>query len=163
MTKRLLITGASTRHRPRAGARLCGGGREPLSDRAATKNGSRRPPRPAAPPAPPRSMRPSPMCATARSWRTRSRPRNAERPIDILVANAGVATGLSPGQIVETPEAVRATLAINVNGVFNTVEPAIAAMCARRAGQIAIVGSMAGVRGLPYSPAYCATKAAVHL
>ncbi len=85
------------------------------------------------------------------------------RPIDILVANAGVATGLSPGQILETPEAVRATFAINVTGVFNTVEPAILAMCGRRRGQIAIVGSMAGVRGLPYSPAYCAAKAATHL
>jgi short-subunit dehydrogenase len=87
----------------------------------------------------------------------------AERPIDILVANAGVATGLSPGQLLETPDAVRATMAINVNGVFNTVEPVIAAMCARRAGQIAIVGSMAGVRSLPYSPAYCAAKASVHM
>ena len=49
-------------------------------------------------------------------------------PLDILFANAGVATGLSSGQILEDPEAVRATLAINVIGVFNTVEPAIQAM-----------------------------------
>ncbi|MGD9658216.1 MAG: SDR family NAD(P)-dependent oxidoreductase [Methylocystis sp.] len=85
------------------------------------------------------------------------------RPIDILVANAGVATGLSPGQIVETPEAVRAMLAINVAGIFNTVEPVILPMCARRRGMIAIVGSMAGVRALPHSPAYCAAKACVHM
>ncbi len=88
---------------------------------------------------------------------------HAARPIDIIVANAGVATGLSPGQILETPEAVRATLAINVAGVFNTVEPAIPAMTSRKQGQIAIVGSMAGVRSLPYSPAYCAAKASVHM
>ncbi|RTL87757.1 MAG: SDR family NAD(P)-dependent oxidoreductase [Hyphomicrobiales bacterium] len=88
---------------------------------------------------------------------------HAARPLDILVANAGVATGLSPGQILETPDAVRAMMAINVNGVFNTVEPAIPTMCARGAGQIAIVGSMAGVRSLPYSPAYCAAKASVHM
>ncbi|MBI1980930.1 MAG: SDR family NAD(P)-dependent oxidoreductase [Methylocystis sp.] len=86
-----------------------------------------------------------------------------KRPLDILVANAGVATGLSPGQILETPEAVRAMLKINVEGVFNTVEPAIAPMCARRSGRIAIVGSMAGVRSLPYSPSYCAAKAATHM
>jgi len=86
-----------------------------------------------------------------------------KRPLDILVANAGVSTGLSPGQIVETPEAVRAMFAINVAGVFNTVEPAIAPMCARKSGRIAIVGSMAGVRSLPYSPAYCAAKAATHM
>ncbi len=86
-----------------------------------------------------------------------------KRPIDILIANAGVSTGLSPGQLVETPEAVRAMLAINVAGVFNTVEPAISPMCARGSGRIAIVGSMAGVRALPHSPAYCAAKACVHM
>lgn len=86
----------------------------------------------------------------------------ARAPIDILIANAGVATGLSPGQILELPASVRATLAINVTGVLNTVEPAISPMTARGAGTIAMVGSMAGVRGLPFSPAYCATKAAVH-
>ncbi len=86
-----------------------------------------------------------------------------KRPIDILVANAGVATGLSPGQLLETPEAVRAMLKINVDGVFNTVEPAILPMCARKSGRIAIVGSMAGVRALPHSPAYCAAKACVHM
>lgn len=88
---------------------------------------------------------------------------DARAPLDLVVANAGVATGLSSGQFIEPPEAVRATLAINVIGVFNTVEPAIPAMCARKRGHIAIVGSMAGLRGLPYSPAYCAAKAAAHL
>ncbi|MBI1866875.1 MAG: SDR family NAD(P)-dependent oxidoreductase [Methylocystis sp.] len=83
--------------------------------------------------------------------------------IDLLIANAGVATGLSPGQFVEDPQAVRGAFAINVLGVFNTVEPAIAPMCQRKNGHIAVVGSMAGLRGLPHSPAYCATKAAVHL
>lgn len=86
-----------------------------------------------------------------------------KRPLDILIANAGVATGLMRGQLHETPEAVRAMLKINVEGVFNTVEPAIAPMCARRGGRIAIVGSMAGVRSLPYSPSYCAAKAATHM
>jgi short-subunit dehydrogenase len=86
-----------------------------------------------------------------------------KRPIDILVANAGVATGLLRGQLLETPEAVRAMLKINVEGVFNTVEPAILPMCARKSGRIAIVGSMAGVRSLPYSPSYCAAKAATHM
>ena len=84
-------------------------------------------------------------------------------PLDLLIANAGVSTGLSPGQILEDPEAVRGAFAINVTGVFNTVEPVILPMCGRGSGHIAVVGSMAGLRGLPYSPAYCAAKAAVHL
>ncbi len=91
------------------------------------------------------------------------READARDQIDLLVANAGVATGLSQKQLMEPPEAVRAMMAINVNGVFNTVEPIIPAMCGRGAGQIAIVGSMAGVRALPYSPAYCAAKSAVHM
>ncbi|MGA8172685.1 MAG: SDR family NAD(P)-dependent oxidoreductase [Methylocystis sp.] len=86
----------------------------------------------------------------------------ARAPLDIVFANAGVATGLSPGEIMEDPEAVRATLAINLIGVFNTVEPTIEAMAKRGSGTIAMVGSMAGVRGLPYSPAYSASKAAVY-
>ncbi|MBI3275661.1 MAG: SDR family NAD(P)-dependent oxidoreductase, partial [Methylocystis sp.] len=36
--------------------------------------------------------------------------------IDLLIANAGVATGLSPGQFVEDPQAVRGAFAINVLG-----------------------------------------------
>jgi len=87
----------------------------------------------------------------------------ARAPIDLVVANAGIATGLSPGQILENPDSVRGAFAVNVHGVLNTIEPVILPMCARKKGQIALVGSMAGVRGLPYSPAYCAAKAAVHL
>jgi short-subunit dehydrogenase len=86
----------------------------------------------------------------------------AQAPIDILIANAAVATGLSPGQTLEDPDSARATLAINVGGVYNTIEPALLAMTQRRSGLIAVVGSMAGVRGLPFSPTYCASKAAVH-
>lgn len=87
---------------------------------------------------------------------------DARAPIDLVVANAGVATGLSTGEVKEDPGAVRAAFAINVIGAFNTVEPLILPMRGRGRGGIALVGSMAGVRGLPYSPAYCATKAAIH-
>src|SRR3984893_6916705 len=87
---------------------------------------------------------------------------DTRRPFDLVVVNAGITTGLAPSQLAEDPAAVRAITAINLIGVFNTVEPLIAPMCARGAGQIAFIGSVAGIRGLPYSPAYCATKAAVH-
>jgi NADP-dependent 3-hydroxy acid dehydrogenase YdfG len=84
------------------------------------------------------------------------------RPFDLVIANAGITTGLAPGDIAEDPSAVRAIIGTNLIGVLNTVEPLIAPMCARGAGQIAFVGSIAGLRGLPYAPSYCATKAAVH-
>jgi len=83
-------------------------------------------------------------------------------PIDLVIANAGITTGLAPHQDIEAPEAVRALLATNLFGVLNTVEPLLEPMRARGTGQIAFIGSMAGLRGLPYSPAYCMSKAAVH-
>ncbi|MGH6834556.1 MAG: SDR family NAD(P)-dependent oxidoreductase [Methylocella sp.] len=84
------------------------------------------------------------------------------RPFDLVIANAGITTGLGPGDIAEDPRAVRAVVGINLIGVLNTVEPLIGPMCARGAGHIAFIGSIAGLRGLPYAPSYCATKAAVH-
>jgi NADP-dependent 3-hydroxy acid dehydrogenase YdfG len=87
---------------------------------------------------------------------------DARRPFDLVIANAGITTGLAPGATAEDPGAVRAIIGINLIGVLNTVEPVIAPMCARGSGQIAFIGSIAGVRGLPYAPSYCATKAAVH-
>ncbi|PNG25911.1 SDR family NAD(P)-dependent oxidoreductase [Methylocella silvestris] len=84
------------------------------------------------------------------------------RPFDLCVANAGITTGLKPGESFEDPDAVRALLAANLYGVLNTAEPLLRPMCARKAGQLAFIGSIAGLRGLPYSPAYCASKAAVH-
>ncbi|WP_158809853.1 SDR family oxidoreductase [Beijerinckia sp. L45] len=84
------------------------------------------------------------------------------QPFDLAIANAGITTGLAPGALTEDPEAVRAILATNLVGVLNTAEPLIAPMCARGTGQLAFVGSLAGLHGLPYSPAYCVTKAGVH-
>ncbi len=88
---------------------------------------------------------------------------DARTPIDILVANAGIATGVRRGALLEDPDAVRAVIDIDLVGVFNTVEPLIEPMCARGRGRIAMTGSIAGVRGLPHSPSYCAVKAAVHV
>jgi short-subunit dehydrogenase len=87
---------------------------------------------------------------------------DARLGFDLCVANAGITTGLSPGELYEDPQAVRALLSINLVGALNTVEPLIAPMLARGRGQLAFIGSMAGLRGLPYAPAYCAAKAALH-
>jgi short-subunit dehydrogenase len=83
-------------------------------------------------------------------------------PLDLVIANAGISTGLGAGRATENPDAVRATMAINFGGALNTVDPVIPRMLARGRGQIGFVGSLAAYRALPYSPAYCASKAAVH-
>lgn len=83
-------------------------------------------------------------------------------PIDLAISSAGITSGLGIGRLREDPEAVRAMLAINLMGSINTAEPLIERMCARGAGRIALMGSIAALRGLPSCPAYCAAKAAVH-
>ncbi|MFO1117370.1 MAG: SDR family NAD(P)-dependent oxidoreductase [Beijerinckiaceae bacterium] len=91
------------------------------------------------------------------------RAADAKAPLDLVLANAGINTGLPAGALAEDPEAVRGILSINLIGALNTVEPIIEPMCARGRGVIALTGSIAAIRGLPYSPSYCAFKAAVHV
>lgn len=82
-----------------------------------------------------------------------------ERPLDLIIANAGISGGTHGG--VESDDQVRAIFSVNVDGVFNTVLPAIPLLTAQGRGQIAIMASLAGHRGFPGAPAYCGSKAAV--
>ena len=80
-------------------------------------------------------------------------------PLDLVVANAGISAGTS-----RSPEEfgkVREIFATNVDGVLNTVLPILPRMRRRSSGQIAIVSSVAGFRGIPGTAAYCGSKAAV--
>jgi len=81
--------------------------------------------------------------------------------LDLVIANAGISGGT--GGHSEPSDQVRSILAVNCSGVVNTVLPAIEAMRPRRYGQIAIVSSLAGFRGFPGAPAYCASKAMVRV
>ncbi len=78
------------------------------------------------------------------------------RPLDLVIANAGI-----DGGGIDEAERVYRIFDVNVGGVFHTVQPALTRMRARRHGQIAIVASLAGFRGLPSAVAYSASKAAV--
>lgn len=86
---------------------------------------------------------------------------DATSPVDLLVVNAGVSAG--SGGAGETEEQARRIFDVNLTGVLNTVHPLLPAMTARRRGQIALVSSLAGFRGVPGAPAYCASKAAVRV
>ena len=83
-------------------------------------------------------------------------------PLDLVIANAGVASGIAPDRRFESAEAIKAVLDVNLGGVLNTLSPAIQVMTERKSGHVAIISSIAGVRGLPYSPTYSATKAALN-
>lgn len=97
---------------------------------------------------------------------------DARAPLDLVIANAGVST-VTLGTGDDGPALTRRVFAINVDGVLNTVLPALERMRARPLpargrwslagpwrGQIAIVSSLAGMRGMPGAPAYSASKAA---
>lgn len=84
---------------------------------------------------------------------------DAQQPLDLVIANAGIAQGKAT--IESLDEAVERVFAVNVHGVFNTVHPVLPAMKARGRGQVALMASIAGFRGLPGSAPYSASKVAV--
>ena len=83
-------------------------------------------------------------------------------PVDLVIANAGISIDKDNSSL-DDFSIIRKTLDVNINGVLNTVEPLLAPMIARKRGQIAVVSSLAGFIGLPYSASYNASKAAVRV
>jgi len=82
-------------------------------------------------------------------------------PIDLCIANAGISAGSGGGG--ETLVQATRIFDVNLHGVLNTIHPVMDCMIPRKYGQIAIVSSIAGFRGLPTAPAYTASKAAVRV
>jgi short-subunit dehydrogenase len=89
------------------------------------------------------------------------RARDAERPFDLVIAAAGVSAGARKNGEPEGQALATLQVRTNLLGTLNTVEPLIPAMMARGRGQIAVVASIAALRGLPYSPGYSASKAGI--
>lgn len=97
---------------------------------------------------------------TMRDWIETS---DARAPLDLVIANAGISGGTARTGS-EPPDQVAAIFAVNVDGVVNTVTPALNRMRSRQeGGQIAIMSSLAGFRGFGGAPAYCASKAAIRV
>ena len=79
--------------------------------------------------------------------------------IDVLVNNAGIS---NPKPFLETTLADwDETLDINLKGVILCMRAVLPDMLRRKSGKIINIASAAGLRGLPGSPAYAASKAAV--
>jgi NADP-dependent 3-hydroxy acid dehydrogenase YdfG len=92
------------------------------------------------------------------AWITKS---HQIQPLDLVIALAGIYCGTFSRE--ETPEETRAVFGVNLDGMLNTVEPAIPLFRQQGKGQIALTSSLAGIRGFPVAPSYCSTKAAIRV
>jgi short-subunit dehydrogenase len=79
---------------------------------------------------------------------------------DVVVANAGISTGMDTSEREDLDVMVR-TFAINNIGLAATFHPFIEPMTQRGSGALVGIASVAGIRGLPGHGAYCASKAGV--
>jgi 2-dehydro-3-deoxy-D-gluconate 5-dehydrogenase len=79
--------------------------------------------------------------------------------IDILVANAGINIRKPPETY--TPAEWQSILDTNLNGPFFAAQAVHATMKAQGGGKIITIGSMSSIFGLPFAPAYSATKGGV--
>lgn len=84
-----------------------------------------------------------------------------EHPIDLVICNAGVTSSIGDNGEAESWDAICNIIDTNLYGVLATLNPLISRMQSRKQGQIAIVSSLAAYRGMPVTPSYCASKAAV--
>lgn len=78
----------------------------------------------------------------------------AAGPLDLVVANAGIGGGR---------DGSAALVAVNLQALIDTVEAALPAMRRAGQGQLALMSSLAGFRGMPTAPVYCAVKAAARV
>jgi short-subunit dehydrogenase len=82
-------------------------------------------------------------------------------PLDLVIANAGMNTDIGADGRGEAWEAAEALLDTNIRATMALVDAVLPGMRARKSGQIALISSLAGYFGLPVTPSYCASKAAV--
>jgi len=92
------------------------------------------------------------LAALLRDW-------DAAQSVDCVVANAGTSGGTAPDGTPEDQATTTAQVAVYLLGAINLVQPLLPAMLARGHGRVVLVGSLAGFRGLPDTPGYCAAKA----
>ena len=89
---------------------------------------------------------------------------DSRRPVELVIANAGIggAAVIVPdtGETVGTAHEIIAT---NILGVANTVIPLLPRFVGRGKGHVVIMSSLAAYVGLPQSPLYSASKAAIRV
>ena len=83
----------------------------------------------------------------------------ARQPIDILIANAGIAESAPFGR--SDAALFRRMWEVNFMGVVHATQAVLPAMVERRRGRVVAIASTAGLKGYAYVSAYAAAKHAV--
>lgn len=78
--------------------------------------------------------------------------------IDMFVSNAGVLDGRHDGERVESAEAAKHVLDINLVSAVAAIHAVLPGMRARRSGRIVVISSLAAFAPLADAPAYSASK-----
>jgi NAD(P)-dependent dehydrogenase (short-subunit alcohol dehydrogenase family) len=80
----------------------------------------------------------------------------AHGPIDVVIANAGMASSAPAGKI--DLKAWQQAIDVNLTGAFLTVSATLADVTRAPGGRIIFIASTAGLKGYPYVAAYVAAK-----
>jgi len=81
--------------------------------------------------------------------------------IDLVIMAAGMNINIGPQGAGEQWEEVQALLEVNLLATMATVDAVLPSFRARGRGQLALISSLAAYYGLPITPSYCASKAAI--
>ncbi|MCP3867015.1 MAG: SDR family NAD(P)-dependent oxidoreductase, partial [Gammaproteobacteria bacterium] len=81
--------------------------------------------------------------------------------LDLVIITAGINTHIGPAGEPEPWDRVEALMDVNLKAAMVIVQSVLPAMRARGRGQIALFSSLAAYFGLPVTPSYCASKAAI--
>jgi len=84
-----------------------------------------------------------------------------QESIDLVIVNAGVNINIGENKEGESWQDAQGLIDINVVAAMATVYGVLPKMRKRRKGQIALISSLAAYYGLPITPSYCASKAAI--
>ena len=82
-----------------------------------------------------------------------------KHPLDLIIANAGIAVYLNHMNQLETVDDIRDSINTNLISAMVMVNSVLSRMRQRKHGQIAFISSIAAYHGLAISPSYCASKA----
>ena len=100
------------------------------------------------------------LCDAA-GWTTWLADLSRRQPIDLAIINAGVTSHIGKDGRGEDWQRVEAVIDVNIRAALATVEALLPAMRERGHGQIALISSISAYFGLPLTPSYCASKAAL--